>query len=146
MEPEKTAEIIEFPRGTTPEPETKPAPLRDVIGRVLRSHRQEQKRTLSDVAQEAAMSTQYLSEVERGRKEVSSELLATISGAVGLRMVELSRLNTSYARSPPATLSTTVGIVYCPMTTAPPSRARGAHRAARPQRDRRSRIDGLAPP
>ena len=101
MEPEKAAEIIEFPRATTPEPETKPAPLRDVIGRVLRSHRQEQKRTLSDVAQEAAMSTQYLSEVERGRKEVSSELLATISGAVGLRMVELSRLNTSYARSPP---------------------------------------------
>ncbi|PRZ43102.1 helix-turn-helix protein [Antricoccus suffuscus] len=102
---EQSAKIIQFPTrpGVLPEaePENAPAPLmREVVGTVLRKRRLEQQRTLKEVAADAAMSTQYLSEVERGRKEVSSELLATISAALGLRMVELSRqIHTSFQRS-----------------------------------------------
>ena len=56
--------------------------LRDVFGLLLRRARLRQGRTLADVAQRARVSTQYLSEVERGRKEASSEVLAAICGAL----------------------------------------------------------------
>ncbi|HIW98874.1 MAG TPA: helix-turn-helix transcriptional regulator, partial [Candidatus Nesterenkonia stercoripullorum] len=46
--------------------------------------------TLNDVAQEAGLSSQYLSEIERGRKEPSSEMIAAISGALGITLVELT--------------------------------------------------------
>ena len=49
-----------------------------------------QERTLADVADDAGVSTQYLSEVERGRKEPSSEILGAVSGALGLRLVDLT--------------------------------------------------------
>jgi transcriptional regulator with XRE-family HTH domain len=42
------------------------------------------------VAGEAGVSTQYLSEVERGRKEPSSEVLGAVAGALGLRLVDLT--------------------------------------------------------
>lgn len=63
--------------------------LREVIGEVLREERQRQERTLSDVAEEAAVSVQHLSEVERGRKEVSSDLLGAMHGALGLELDEV---------------------------------------------------------
>ncbi len=50
----------------------------DVLGDVLRAERRRQKRTLADVAELAAVSLPYLSEVERGRKEISSDLLASV--------------------------------------------------------------------
>jgi len=57
----------------------KPRPLlRTLVGEVLRRHRLEQGRTLAEVAGEACVSLQYLSEVERGRKEPSSEILAAV--------------------------------------------------------------------
>lgn len=52
--------------------------LREVIGEVLRRHRLQQARTLRDVSSAAAVSLGYLSEVERGVKEPSSELLESI--------------------------------------------------------------------
>jgi transcriptional regulator with XRE-family HTH domain len=58
--------------------------LRDVLGDVLRDERLDQERTLAEVASEAAVSLAYLSEVERGRKEVSSDLLDAICGALDL--------------------------------------------------------------
>ncbi|MEL7207214.1 MAG: helix-turn-helix transcriptional regulator [Actinomycetota bacterium] len=58
--------------------------LRDVIGQTLRDERLRQGRTLADVAEEAAVSLQYLSEVERGRKEISSDLLHVVHHALGL--------------------------------------------------------------
>ncbi|WP_405161399.1 helix-turn-helix domain-containing protein [Nocardia sp. NBC_01499] len=58
--------------------------LRSVYGEVLRDERQDQDRTLADVATEVGMSKQYLSEIERGRKEASSEMLHSICGALGL--------------------------------------------------------------
>jgi transcriptional regulator with XRE-family HTH domain len=56
--------------------------LRDVIGTELRRARKEQGRTLREVAGAARVSLGYLSEVERGQKEASSELLAAICMAL----------------------------------------------------------------
>ena len=64
---------------------------REAVGQQLRDERRRQERTLTDVAERAGISTQYLSEVERGRKEPSSEILGAVSGALGLRLVELTR-------------------------------------------------------
>ncbi|MEW5810999.1 MAG: transcriptional regulator ClgR [Actinomycetota bacterium] len=63
--------------------------LREVIGDVLRRVRVEQGRTLREVSDTARVSLGYLSEVERGRKEASSELLSAICGALD---VPLSRV------------------------------------------------------
>lgn len=63
--------------------------LRDLIGAVLRRIRLEQERTLRDVADAARVSVPYLSEVERGRKEPSSELLAAICTALHLDLTDL---------------------------------------------------------
>ncbi|WP_370333368.1 transcriptional regulator ClgR [Mycolicibacterium hippocampi] len=63
--------------------------LREVIGDVLRRSRVEQGRTLREVSDSARVSLGYLSEVERGRKEASSELISAICGALD---VPLSRV------------------------------------------------------
>jgi len=63
--------------------------LREVIGDVLRRARTDQGRTLREVSDTARVSLGYLSEVERGRKEASSEVLAAVCGALGLRLVDL---------------------------------------------------------
>jgi DNA-binding XRE family transcriptional regulator len=67
-----------------------PAPLwRELAGQVLRSERIEQGRTLQQIAERAGVSAQYLSEVERGRKDASSEMLESICGALGLGLSQL---------------------------------------------------------
>lgn len=63
--------------------------LRSAIGTVLRRLRQSQGRTLQDVARAAGVSMPYLSEIERGRKEASSEILAGICRALGIDLPEL---------------------------------------------------------
>jgi transcriptional regulator with XRE-family HTH domain len=63
--------------------------LRDLIGDVLREERLDQDRTLADVADDAHVSLPYLSEVERGRKEVSSDLLDAICDSLELPLVDL---------------------------------------------------------
>ncbi|MFU8853020.1 helix-turn-helix domain-containing protein [Micromonospora sp. SL1-18] len=63
--------------------------LRRVIGGVLRRMRQRQGRTLREVAKAAGVSLPYLSEVERGRKEASSEVLAAICRALGINLSDL---------------------------------------------------------
>ena len=65
--------------------------LRRLIGDVLRRHRIRQTRTLRDVSSAAGVSLGYLSEVERGRKEASSELLAAICGALDVSMSDVLR-------------------------------------------------------
>lgn len=65
--------------------------LREVIGDVLRRSRTTQGRTLREVSDAAMVSLGYLSEVERGRKEASSELLSAICTALD---VPLSRVLT----------------------------------------------------
>ena len=56
--------------------------LRRVVGEELRRLRQDQGRTLRDVSSAARVSLGYLSEIERGQKEPSSELLAAICAAL----------------------------------------------------------------
>jgi transcriptional regulator with XRE-family HTH domain len=68
---------------------------RDLIGDVLRQQRQAQDRTLQDVADAARISMPYLSELERGRKEASSEILAATARALGLRLSDLVSLANS---------------------------------------------------
>src|SRR5437879_1245292 len=63
--------------------------LREAIGDRLRHARTNQRRTLREVSRSARVSLGYLSEVERGRKEASSELLASICGALDLPLPEL---------------------------------------------------------
>jgi transcriptional regulator with XRE-family HTH domain len=63
--------------------------LRRVIGDALRARRQGQHRTLREVSTAANVSLGYLSEIERGQKEASSELLAAICDALGARLSEV---------------------------------------------------------
>ena len=73
---------------TRPQPE----PLwRQAVGRQLRTERAARGERIADVAGRAGVAPQYLSEVERGRKDPSSEVLSALAGAVGLTVRELTR-------------------------------------------------------
>jgi transcriptional regulator with XRE-family HTH domain len=63
--------------------------LREAVGEALRRHRLDQGRTLREVAEAAGVSLTYLSEVERGRKEASSEVLEAVCAALHLGLAEL---------------------------------------------------------
>ena len=63
--------------------------LRATLGAVLRRRRERAERSLADVAGPAGVSTAYLSEVERGRKDVSSERLLGICRALDVTVAEL---------------------------------------------------------
>ena len=65
--------------------------LRRMIGDALRARRQGQRRTLREVSTAATVSLGYLSEIERGQKEASSELLASICDALGAQLSEVLR-------------------------------------------------------
>ncbi|NED93750.1 helix-turn-helix transcriptional regulator [Phytoactinopolyspora alkaliphila] len=65
--------------------------VRRLIGDVIRRRRVAQGRTLREISAAARVSLGYLSEVERGRKEASSELLAAICGALDIPMSEVLR-------------------------------------------------------
>jgi len=68
----------------------RPRPLlRTLIGDVLRRRRLEQGRTLAEVARDANVSVQYLSEVERGRKEPSSEVVAAVCDSLRIELADL---------------------------------------------------------
>ncbi|MFD0361374.1 helix-turn-helix domain-containing protein [Nocardia sp. GCM10030253] len=71
-------------RTRQPERQSDREPLwREVLGQRLRTLRQDQHETLVETAGRAGVSPQYLSEVERGRKEPSSEMIAALAGALG---------------------------------------------------------------
>lgn len=91
--PVRTTPVQATPVHTTPVTPAAKEPLwRDVIGDVLRRERLDQERTLKDVAEAARISMPYLSEVERGRKEASSEVLAAGARALGLSLADLLSL------------------------------------------------------
>ncbi len=83
--------VLHFPAAASAAPSTPPPePLwRQLVGQVLRSERVDTHRTLQQVAERAGVSPQYLSEVERGRKDPSSEMLESICGALGLTLADL---------------------------------------------------------
>ncbi len=66
--------------------------LRTELGEVLREARQAQGRTLRDVAAASSVSLGYLSELERGTKEASSELLSAVCAGLGVSLSELLTL------------------------------------------------------
>ncbi|MGA5037874.1 helix-turn-helix domain-containing protein [Streptomyces capoamus] len=81
------------PAAPDTEPPAPREPLwRDLVGDVLRRERRAQERTLKDVADAARISLPYLSEIERGRKEASSEVLAAAAHALGLGLGDLLSL------------------------------------------------------
>lgn len=66
--------------------------MREELGDVLREYRQRQGRTLREVSSQARVSLGYLSEVERGQKEASSELLDSIAAALNVPLSHVLRL------------------------------------------------------
>ncbi|WP_226534033.1 helix-turn-helix domain-containing protein [Microbacterium paraoxydans] len=87
------ADIVPFPRAPRsdrPQP-SEPEPLwRHLLGDQLRRRRHDREETLTATAEKAGVSPQYLSEVERGLKEPSSEMIAAIAGALDTSLVELT--------------------------------------------------------
>ncbi|PKQ35987.1 MAG: XRE family transcriptional regulator [Actinobacteria bacterium HGW-Actinobacteria-11] len=87
------ADIVPFPR--TPRSDRPqsygPEPLwRHLLGDQLRRRRHDRDETLTATAEKAGLSPQYLSEVERGLKEPSSEMIAAIAGALDTSLIELT--------------------------------------------------------
>src|SRR3984957_17278266 len=62
---------------------------REMLGSRLRALRAEREETLAQTADRAGISPQYLSEIERGRKEASSEMIAALAGALGTTVADL---------------------------------------------------------
>ena len=90
----ESARVVPLRRAPQPQaPQEAPAqePLwREVLGRRLRALRQDQDETLAETAGRAGISPQYLSEIERGRKEPSSEMIAALAGALGTTLTTLA--------------------------------------------------------
>jgi hypothetical protein len=95
IQPPGSAGVPRVPQRPTGAPAA-PAPReplwRHLVGDALRRERLAQERTLKDVAEAARISMPYLSEVERGRKEASSEVLAAAAQALGLGLADLLSL------------------------------------------------------
>jgi DNA-binding XRE family transcriptional regulator len=63
---------------------------REVLGQRIHALRQHRRETLAETAGRAGISPQYLSEIERGRKEPSSEMIAALAGALGTTLTGLT--------------------------------------------------------
>ncbi|KOX16706.1 helix-turn-helix domain-containing protein [Nocardiopsis sp. NRRL B-16309] len=81
--------LDEARQGGAPAEERQDPLMRDLIGDLLRRTRNEQGRTLREVAEDAQVSLPYLSEIERGRKEASSEVLAAVYRSLGLSLSDV---------------------------------------------------------
>jgi len=93
------AEIIPL-HAKASRPSREPEPLwRDALGERLRALRHERGERLADTAVRAGVSPQYLSEIERGLKEPSSEMIAAVAGALEVTLVELTAAVASDLRS-----------------------------------------------
>lgn len=80
--------------------------VRRLLGDVLRQQRQQQGRTLRDVSAEARVSMGYISEIERGQKEASSECLAAICTALDVPLsLVLAEVSDEMAREEAAATS-----------------------------------------
>lgn len=79
--------------------EAKEVSLREAIGHVLRDLRTRDRKTLREVSEKAGVSLGYLSEVERGQKEASSELLSSIAQSLGLSTAQMLRMVADYLDS-----------------------------------------------
>lgn len=75
---------------------------REILGEQLRQRRHDRRETLTDTASRAGLSPQYLSEVERGLKEPSSEMIAALAGALDTSLIELANGVVEQLRGPVA--------------------------------------------
>ncbi|HZC71399.1 MAG TPA: helix-turn-helix transcriptional regulator [Jatrophihabitans sp.] len=103
--------------------------LRQVVGETLRGLRMRQRRTLREVSTTARVSLGYLSEVERGQKEPSSELLAAICSALDVELSDLfAEVSQTLRREEKLAASNRVALVgsgAARIATAPPTGANG---------------------
>jgi|SRR5829696_8805950 len=84
-------EILRFPERVAEKSDQDLEPLwRELVGQELHQERSRRRERLVDVAERAGVSMQYLSEVERGLKDPSSEMLHAIAGALDLSVRELA--------------------------------------------------------
>lgn len=107
------ADILSFPRAPLPDrPQPSgPEPLwRHMLGDQLRRRRHDREETLTETAEKAGVSPQYLSEVERGLKEPSSEMIAAIAGALDTSLIELTSAVADELRSAAVSASAAVSI------------------------------------
>jgi transcriptional regulator with XRE-family HTH domain len=83
--------IEDAPRRRSAEPAPGVEPLwREVLGERLRELRADREETLVDTARRAGISPQYLSEIERGIKEPSSEMISAVAGALDTSLAEIA--------------------------------------------------------
>src|ERR1700723_4443646 len=91
----ESAKVYPLRRDASP-PQARPEPplqeplWREVLGQRLRTLRLDQQETLAQTADRAGISPQYLSEIERGRKEPSSEMIAALAGALDTTLADLT--------------------------------------------------------
>ena len=103
------ADLVPFSR--IPRRPSDPEPLwRRLLGDQLRRRRHERDETLTETAEKAGVSPQYLSEVERGLKEPSSEMIAAIAGALDTSLVELTSAVADELRSAAASVPVPTGV------------------------------------
>jgi transcriptional regulator with XRE-family HTH domain len=85
--------------------------FRRLLGDVLRAQRMDRGMTLREVSAEARVSLGYISEIERGQKEASSELLASLCGALDVRLSDVLReVSDAVAVEEAATLPTPIPV------------------------------------
>ena len=109
------ARVVPLRREPPPQrPSREPLPAeplwREALGQRLRALRLDHRETLAETAGRAGISPQYLSEIERGRKEPSSEMIAALAGALGTTLIGLTEqvagdLRRQQARSGPVMLA-----------------------------------------
>ncbi|MGB7450320.1 MAG: helix-turn-helix transcriptional regulator [Ornithinimicrobium sp.] len=73
---------------------------REAVGEQLRQERRENDQRIADVAKRAGVSPQYLSEIERGLKDPSSEVLSAVAGALDLTVLDLTRRAAHHLTTP----------------------------------------------
>jgi DNA-binding XRE family transcriptional regulator len=81
---------LRAPEAPPQEPQPQEPLWREVLGQRLRALRLDQQETLAETAGRAGVSPQYLSEIERGRKEPSSEMIAALAGSLGTTLTVLT--------------------------------------------------------
>jgi transcriptional regulator with XRE-family HTH domain len=128
--PDRAARDIAVPDRAVPGPHREAGarePLwREALGRRLRVLRQEQGEKLTETAGRAGISPQYLSEVERGRKEPSSEMIAALAGALRTTLIDLTEQVAEDLRR--------WQVVAAPRQDTMPQRVSTPQRATTPQR------------
>lgn len=107
---------------------------REALGERLRALRHERGDTLDETAERAGISMQYLSEIERGRKEPSSEMIAAVAGALDVTLLDLTLSVAESLQAPTRTRGAPPPSPWPPELTARRSPRRRSRTRALPRR------------